>query len=552
MTKNINLYKKLYEEKKYEELIYKIENLEKVKSAQLLHILGICKLSKKNISNNDKLSAREDFRKAFENDKNSNLGIEALTNFINISTDFLLIDDSLKYYSEIEDKFQNNFQLLKAISRVYQFSLRTDERIKILEKITSLYPSSIDDWCSYMYINNFKKNWKQEDYYKNSKKFSQNIKITNSKKIKIDNTIMERKVRIAFFSSDINKSHSVTYFLKAVLKNINKNKFEISVISNSKEDKYKDEYKIYLNNWFNIRNFNDVEAINFIREKKFDVIFDLMGFTSENRISLFKNRIAPIQISWLGYCNTLGLDEMDYIYSDNNLILSGEEKFYSEKVIKFENIWSAHVGFNFDRPKLSTPAFKNGYFTFGSFNNFNKISDETIETWASILKENNSSKLLLKSSTDLNIEGFQQKIKKKGIIKQIHFIPRIKSFNDHLNYYNKIDLSLDTFPYNGVTTTFEALWKGVPVLTLEGHNFNSRCGSSIIKNLGVEYLIAKNEGDYISKAISLSNNLDKLMKIRDFVYNKAIESPLFDTEKFTNNFEKKLETIISTEKTKQF
>ena len=122
----------------------------------------------------------------FENDKNSNLGIEALTNFINISTDFLLIDDSLKYYSEIEDKFQNNFQLLKAISRVYQFSLRTDERIKILEKITSLYPSSIDDWCSYMYINNFKKNWKQEDYYKNSKKFSQNIKITNSKKIKID------------------------------------------------------------------------------------------------------------------------------------------------------------------------------------------------------------------------------------------------------------------------------------------------------------------------------------------------------------------------------
>ena len=146
---------------------------------------------------------------------------------------------------------------------------------------------------------------------------------------------------------------------------------------------------------------------------------------------------------------------------------------------------------------------------------------------------------------------FNKKLK-KGIIKQIHFIPRIKSFNDHLNYYNKIDLSLDTFPYNGVTTTFEALWKGVPVLTLEGHNFNSRCGSSIIKNLGVEYLIAKNEGDYISKAISLSNNLDKLMKIRDFVYNKAIESPLFDTEKFTNNFEKKLETIISTEKKKQF
>ena len=287
MTKNINLYKKLYQEKKYEELIYKIENLEKIKSAQVLHILGICKLSKKNISNNDKLSAREDFRKAFESEKNSNIGIEALTNFINVSTDFLLIDDSLKYYNEIKDKFDENIKLLKSVSRIYQFSLRTDERIKILEKIIDLYPSSIDDWCSYIYINNFKKNWKQLDYFENSKKFSQNIKIVDTKKIKIDNSIFKRKIKIAFFSSDINQAHSVTYFLKPVLKNINKNKFEIYVISNSKRDEYKDQYKKYLNDWFNIRNLNDLEAINFIREKKIDIIFDLMGFTSENRINLF-------------------------------------------------------------------------------------------------------------------------------------------------------------------------------------------------------------------------------------------------------------------------
>ena len=167
MSKNINLYKKLFEEKKYKEIIYKIENFEKILSPQLLHILGICKISKKDISKEEKLSARENFRKAFENDKNSNLGIEALTNFINISTDFLLVDDSLKYYSEIKDKFPNNFHLLKAISRLYQFSLKTDDRIKILEKIISIYPSSIDDWCSYMYINNFKKDWNQKNYFEN-------------------------------------------------------------------------------------------------------------------------------------------------------------------------------------------------------------------------------------------------------------------------------------------------------------------------------------------------------------------------------------------------
>ena len=547
MTKNINLYKKLYQEKKYEELIYKIENLEKIKSAQLLHILGICKLSKKNISNNDKLSAREDFRKAFESEKNSNIGIEALTNFINVSTDFLLIDDSLKYYAEIKDKFDENIKLLKSVSRIYQFSLRTDERIKILEKIIDLYPSSIDDWCSYMYINNFKKNWKQLDYFENSKKFSQNIKIVDTKKIKIDNSIFKRKIKIAFFSSDINQAHSVTYFLKPVLKNINKNKFEIYVISNSKRDEYKDQYKKYLNDWFNIRNLNDLEAINFIREKKIDIIFDLMGFTSENRINLFKNRIAPIQISWLGYCNTLGLNEMDYIFADENLIFNDEEKYYTEKVIKLKNIWNTHIGFDFKRVKLSTPANKNGYITFGSFNNFNKISDETIETWGSILKKISNSKLLLKSSTNLNIDVLIKKFEQIGIEKQIKFIPRTEKFSDHLNNYNEIDLALDTFPYNGVTTTFEAIWKGVPVLTIEGYNFNSRCGSSIIKNLGINYLVAKNEDDYISKAIYLSNNLDYLNEIRDNVFNDALNSPLFDTEKFGNEFENKINFIIKKE-----
>ena len=547
MTKNINLYKKLYQEKKYEELIYKIENLEKIKSAQLLHILGICKLSKKNISTNDKLSAREDFRKSFESEKNSNIGIEALTNFINISTDFLLIDESLKYYAEIKDKFYENIKLLKSVSRIYQFSLRTDERIKILEKIIDLYPSSIDDWCSYIYINNFKKKWKQVDYYENSRKFSQNIKIVDSKRIKIDNSIIKRKIKIAFFSSDINQAHSVTYFLKPVLKNINKNKFEIYVISNSKRDEYKDQYKKYLNDWFNIRNLNDLEALNFIRGKKIDIIFDLMGFTSENRINLFKNRIAPIQISWLGYCNTLGLNEMDYIFADENLIFNDEEKYYTEKVIKLKNIWNTHIGFDFERAKLSTPANKNGYVTFGSFNNFNKISDETIETWGSILKKISNSKLLLKSSTNLNIDVLIKKFEQIGIKKQIKFIPRTEKFSDHLNNYNEIDIALDTFPYNGVTTTFEAIWKGVPVLTIEGYNFNSRCGSSIIKNLGINYLVAKNEDDYISKAIYLSNNLDYLNEIRDNVFNDALNSSLFDTEKFVNEFENKINFLIKKE-----
>ena len=125
--------------------------------------------------------------------------------------------------------------------------------------------------------------------------------------------------------------------------------------------------------WFNIKKLKDKDAISFIREKKIDIIFDLMGFTSDNRITILKNKIAPIQVSWLGYCNTLGLKEIDYIFADNNLIFQNEEKYYSEKVKRFDNIWNAHEGFNFKRNKTEPPLIKNEYITFGSFNNFNKI-----------------------------------------------------------------------------------------------------------------------------------------------------------------------------------
>ena len=162
-------------------------------------------------------------------------------------------------------------------------------------------------------------------------------------------------------------------------------------------------------------------------------------------------------------------------------------------------------------------------------------------------KKISNSKLLLKSSTNLNIDVLIKKFEQIGIKKQIKFIPRTEKFDDHLNNYNEIDLALDTFPYNGVTTTFEAIWKGVPVLTIEGYNFNSRCGSSIIKNLGINYLVAKNEDDYISKAIYLSNNLDYLSEIRDNVFNDALNSPLFDTEKFGSDFENKINFLIKKE-----
>ena len=544
MSSNIQFYKNLFNEKKYNEIIDKIEKLEKDKSAQILHILGICKMLKDNTNSKDSLSAKENFREAFLKEKNTNLGIEALTNFINISTNFFEIDDSLKYYSEIKGYSLKNMKLLKAISRLYQFSVRINDRIKILEHIIRLDPSSLDDWCSYIYINNFSKTWGQEKFYLITKEFSKNIKKINLKPLKLDKSVLKRKIKIAFFSSDICQSHSITYFLTGLLENLDQNKFEMYAISNAIKDVNNENYRKLFNNWFNIRNLNDLDATNFIRDKKIDIVVDLMGFTSENRISILKNKIAPIQISWLGYCNTSGLEEIDYILSDHHLIHEDEEKFYSEKIIRFEKIWNTHQGFKITRKKSLSPFIKNKYITFGSFNNFNKISNQTLKTWARILKNIKNSKLLLKSSMKFNLQDFKRRLNELNIKNQVEIQDRSESFEEHLNYYEKVDLALDTFPYNGVTTTFEAIWKGIPIITMEGYNFNSRCGSSIIKNLNYENLIAKDEEDYIAKAIFYSNNLNKLAEIRDNIFETALRSPLFDNKFFTKNFEKIINDII--------
>ena len=545
MCKNIQVYKKLFEEKKFSQIINLIENDKTNKSAKILHILGVCKIVQGSANKKTKLSARENFREAFLLAKNTDVGVEALSNFINLSTDFLEIKDSLDYFNKLDERYKNNINILKAISRVYQFSSEVHKRRDILEKIIKLDPDSLKDWCSYIYIQNFDNLWDQEKFLEKSKQFSQKIPGYNLEKINIDKHIKTRKIKIGFISSDFVDRHSVSYFLKSLLKNINKSKFELLAFSNQDVGDDKDsELKNYFDYWYNIRTIDDLKAIKFIREKKIDIAFDLMGVTSENRITLFKNRISPIQISWLGYCNTSGLHEMDYLIADKYLIKENEEVFYLEKIKKLSTIWNTHVGFEQSRKNIEAPSIKKNIFTFGSFNNFNKISDETFECWVSILNKVNNSNLLLKSSMKYNLDFFYEKINKLGISNKIKILDPVDDLGSHLNLYDEVDLALDTFPYNGVTTTFESLWKNVPVLTMKGYNFNSRCGSSIIKWLGCEYLVAKNKDEYIAKAVYLSKNSNKLKEIRDFIYNNIMNSALFDTKNFTFHFEKLLDEII--------
>lgn len=339
-------------------------------------------------------------------------------------------------------------------------------------------------------------------------------------------------------SSDLNNNHSVTYFLKGLLQNLDKSKFHITAIANWRSNEFSNkQISPYFDHWFSINKYRDLDAIKLIRSQCYDVIFDIMGMTSNNRPTLFKNRIAPIQINWLGYCNTAGIKNMDFIFSDENLIDKKEERFYIEKVKKFKNIWNCHSGYPFKRKLTLEPPLKQKKFTYGSFNNFNKISKENLNCWEKILKQNTQSQLVIKTSTGYPSVFVKEELRRRGIIKQVTILEKSNSYLDHLNLYDKIDLALDTFPYTGVTTTFDSLWKNVPVLTLKGYNFKSRCGYSIIKNLNIDYLVANNADEYVSKALYLSKDKDYLKTLRKDLFIKLANSKLFDTKSFAVEFQ---------------
>ena len=431
---------------------------------------------------------------------------------------------------------------------VYKQLLEHSNVDKLLNELIKNNTNSKIIACSYSFIKNYNYDWNQIDYFKYSKKFVKFFPTLKSKNIKEIDYKKNKKIKIGFVAKDFAVNHSINYFLKDTLKNFDKNKFELFSFSLSSDNFIKGsslELKNNFDKWYDLSNYNNQEIINKIQEERIEILFDIMGLTHADRIEIFNTRCSPVQISWMAFLNTVGFSNIDYIIADKYLIKSEEEHLYSEKILKLPNVWSSHSGFKFKRVYDQSPFKKNNSITFGSFNNYLKISDDVIKVWSKILKSIENSKLILKSSLNHNEKFILKKFSKYGVQDSLEFYSRndFLELEDHIKLYKKIDLALDTFPYNGVTTTFEALWSGVPVLVMKGHNMNSRAGESILINGNVKNFIASDQEDYIKKAIFFGNNLDKLDKERDQIFNNILNSSLFNSKKFSFDLQKKLMKI---------
>lgn len=352
----------------------------------------------------------------------------------------------------------------------------------------------------------------------------------------------ERRLRIGYVSRDFCK-HSVAYFLEPILRQHDRTRFEVYCYSTLPEgDEFTERFIQLADQWRDISPLSEQAAVELVREDQIDILIDLSGHTTGNRLGVFAHKPAPVQVNYLGHPATTGLDTIDYRLGDAITDpLDQVAGHYSETLWQLPGCFLTYQPAS-DAPPVSTlPSAANGHITFGSFNNLAKVNDEVIAVWSRVLGAVPDSKLMLKSFGLSSVRGRKRIVDgfaANGIPEaRLDLVEWSTGTNEHLGIYNRIDIALDTFPYNGTTTTCEAFWMGVPVVCLEGERHSARVGGSLLNALGLQELLARDTDAFVRIAAELAADPARLAALRAGLRQRMTESPLLDHAGFTQNLE---------------
>ena len=344
----------------------------------------------------------------------------------------------------------------------------------------------------------------------------------------------ERRLRVGFLSPDL-RTHSVAFFLEPLLAHLDRGAFEVCLYHDHfREDAFSHRLRALATTWRNFVGQPAAAVEAAIGADAPDILIDLAGHTGmTNRLPLFARRLAPVQVTYLGYPNTTGVPAMDYRFTDAVADPAGEsDSFATERLVRFApTAWA--YGPAPEAPEVAAPpCLTNGFVTFGCFNTPAKITERMLELWAGILAKVPGSRLCLKGA---GLEGpaVQQRYAavfgRQGITAdRLEFLGRTAETRTHLACYHRLDVALDTAPYNGTTTTCEALWMGVPVISLTGDRHMARVGASLLASVGHKEWSVATEAAYVAKAVELAGDTAKLAAVRSALRDDLRRSPLLD------------------------
>ena len=358
-----------------------------------------------------------------------------------------------------------------------------------------------------------------------------------------------RCLRVGLVSADL-RAHPVGYFLENVLAALadqGAQRLVFFAYSGSPvQDEVTDRIKTHCHSWHAVHEMSDEMLDQRIRQDGIDILIDLSGHTGDNRLPLFAWKPAPIQVSWLGYFATTGVAAMDYLIADPWTLPLSEAGNFTETIWRLPQ-----TRLCFTPPAVALevsplPALSNGYVTFGCFNNLAKMDDAVVALWAQILIRVPTSRLFLMAAQLADASTRQQVARRfgmHGIAADRLILQRAVPRAQYLAAYQYVDIALDPFPYTGGATTAEALWMGVPVLTLEGKSFLSRQGVGLVVNAGLPDWVATDSSDYLARATQHASDLRRLAELRRGLRQQVLASPIFDAPRFAHHFEDALRAM---------
>ncbi len=437
------------------------------------------------------------------------------------------------------------------LSTTYASLGQLDKALPCLRRAMNFMPENSEAHSTLLFLHNYLDDESGSELLEEAKRYGDLVAQKACRPYTTWNNLPnpDRCLRIGLVSGDFRK-HPVGFFLEGVLSSLKENaadRLTLFAYSNSfHNDPLTEKFKTICDNWHSVLGIGDESVCERIREDGIDILIDVSGHTLYNRLPMFAWKPAPVQVTWLGYFATTGVASIDYLLADPWTLPESEEVNFTEKIIRLPE-----TRLCFTPPEdlveiASLPALSKGYITFGCFNTLPKMNDAVVELWSKVLKAVPNGKLFLMAN-QLREASVQQETTMRFLAHGIDGerlilkggVPR----SDYLATYNQIDIALDPFPYCGGTTTVEALWMGVPVLTLAGEHFLSRQGVGLLMNAGLPEWVAVDHGDYVARAVSHAGDLQTLAALRERLRNQVLASPIFDAPRFASHFQAALRSM---------
>lgn len=463
---------------------------------------------------------------------------EAYTNQGNVLKDLGRLDEAAASYRralEINPCFaeaHNNLgNALKDLGHV-------DEAMASYRLALKFNPAFAEVYSNLLFSLNYYSELHDEEIFSVGREYDRRFRIWDGSRHPNDGD-PERRLRIGYVSPDFRR-HAVAYFAEPILAQHDRTRVEIYCYAEvQREDDYTERFRRLSDHWHSTVGLSDEAVEKLIREHRIDILVDLAGHTRGNRLPVFGRKPAPVQVTYLGFAGSTGLSTIDYRLTDRYTDPEGNaESLYTEKLLRLpDSLWCYRPSLGM--PEVTPlPALERGYLTFGSFNNFNKIDRDTLGLWATLLRAIPDSRLMMLTVPEG--DGRQRLLREFASLGveagrlDLHGSMPMDAFH---RQFLEADIALDPMNINGGTTTCEALWMGLPVISLKGKRFLSRAGLSILSTVGMSDFVAATPEDYIRVAGYLNGNRELLAELRAGLRGHVAGSPLTDEVKFTRDLE---------------